>query len=532
MTGRVHQLDLGGSRDAHAAAPAAPQVSAAFEPPDPRPVAVLDDDGGLLTWNAAFEARFPDAALRTDLETRLDPPRSAPATDLPGRERIAVLADGSALSVCYGAVDFDGDTKVAAHLTDLSAVAARVRDVRGERDRLRDLLRATADWTWSVDADGRLTEVSDRFMALAGMTRREARGCPFAGVASWRSPDTGDLAHTDSFAHRRAFRGFEIVLTDREGTQRRQTLAGVPAFDPATGRFTGFRGTGIDLTQTDALRSRVAQVRTQLDDTLAELRQRNAELSTALEAAQAASAAKSRFLATMSHELRTPLNGIIGYADAVDSGALPGDAERYARIITEMGGSARHLLALINDVLDTAALENDSVEIAPEAVDVDAAVREAFGMVTMQAAEKCLDTRGVETAVRAAVRADPTRLRQVLVNLLQNAIRYTPAEGAVGVEAAREHDANARAWIALTVWDTGPGVPPDKREAIFDAYKQVSDEAYVADQKQGVGLGLAISRQLAELMGGALSVGESRQGGAAFTCRLPETASDTDGDPR
>mgnify|MGYP000067067058 CR=1 FL=1 len=521
MTGRVHQLDLGANvrRDAP---PHDAQAEPGLNLVDPRPVAVFGSDGQLLHWNAALEARFPAPAARTALASRLDPPRAETLTEVPERESVIALADGSTFSVGYRVATVDGVPRVAAHLTDLSAVAGRVARVRDERDRLRELLRATADWTWSVDTAGRLVEISDRFMALAGITREQARGQRFADIGAWASPAADDLAETDSFVRRRAFRGFEMTVVDREGAERRQTLAGVPVFDPGTGDFAGFRGTGLDLTQTDVLHTRVERVRTRLDQTRAELRERNEELSAALEAAQSASAAKSRFLATMSHELRTPLNGIIGYADAVDGGALPGDADRYARIISEMGGSARHLLELINQVLDCAALENDSVQIAPETVRVADAVRDAFGIVSMQAAEKCLDTNSVSAGINASVRADPTRLRQVLVNLLQNAIRYTPAEGAIGVDASRERDADGRPWIAVAVWDTGPGVPAEKHEAIFDAYNQLSSEAYIAEQKNGVGLGLAISRQLVELMGGDLSVENRARGGAAFTCRLIE----------
>ncbi len=403
-------------------------------------------------------------------------------------------------------------------------------ETEGPVPRCADLLRACADWVWHVDGEGRLTAVAQDLTRLLGRPARSFLGARLADLGVWLSPEAEDLAQTKAFRERRPFRGYELALVDATGKQRVQRLAGAPVFDPRSGAFQGFEGTAQDQSEDRRLAHHMAHHRAQLGHTLECLRQQKGDLRGALESARAADAGKSRFLAQMAHELRTPLNGIIAYAEAVNAGAIPPSRDKYLEIIQDMGAAGRHLLEMIGDVLDLAGLEQGALRVQAEAVPVGPAIAEAFAMVRPAAADKSIETARVATETPAAARAERRRLVQVLVNLLQNAVKYSPAGSEIGVEvrAAAPPDGTPgdepAAWsgesVDIVVWDTGPGVPPGKREAIFEAFARLQDEESRA-RIEGLGLGLAVSRQLARAMGGDLWVEDSAQGGAAFVVRLP-----------
>lgn len=387
-----------------------------------------------------------------------------------------------------------------------------------------ELLRAAADWTWSIDAAGRLTVVSSGLTRLLGRPARTVLGRQLADLGALVQPDADDVTATRAFQGRRPFRDFALALVDASGRQRLQRLAGVPVYEAETGAFQGYQGIAQDQSESRPVEHRIAHDRAQLDCTLEKLRSRNAALSDSLTAARAADTAKTRFLAQMSHELRTPLNGIIAYADAVSAGVIPARPEKYVEIIGEMGRAGQHLLAMISDVLDLAGIEHGTLRLHPEAVAVGPAVAEAFGMVRMAMERKGIDTSAVDTDAEAVVEADRRRVVQILINLLQNAVKYGAGEnGTVGIEVQgpKASDDVTGGCVDITVWDDGPGIPPDKQEQIFDAFSRLSDEA-AAQKAEGLGLGLAVSRQLVREMGGDLWVASSPAGGAAFTIRLPE----------
>jgi signal transduction histidine kinase len=229
--------------------------------------------------------------------------------------------------------------------------------------------------------------------------------------------------------------------------------------------------------------------------------------------AKAASAAKSGFLTTMSHELRTPLNIILGYAELViDKLGERGDPEDRADV-EKIHNAGRHLLGLISDVLDLSRIEAERIELRDESFDLVALVRE------LEAMFRPLALRSNSTLMirvpdgLAPVCLDPLRVRQVLSNLLGNAVKFT-RDGQVSLVVDE-----APGWIEITVQDTGIGIPADKLEQIFEPFMQV-DSAFTR-RYEGTGLGLAISRRLCALMGGTLTVRSSLGVGSTFTLRLP-----------
>ena len=238
------------------------------------------------------------------------------------------------------------------------------------------------------------------------------------------------------------------------------------------------------------------------------------ELAVRTEAAEAANRAKSDFLATMSHELRTPLNAIAGYADLLDLGVRGEMSEDQRDDLRRIKRSQRHLLSLVNDILNFARLETGRVDIAMNDVAVEDVLSEAETLVSPQlrARELALDYEKPDPSLR--VHADRDKLQQILVNLLNNACKFTPMGGRVTLASDRvDHT------VRIHVADTGRGVPASKQKEIFEPFVQV-DRHLTPDGDQGIGLGLAISRELARAMNGDLTVESEDGGGARFTVSL------------
>jgi signal transduction histidine kinase len=226
---------------------------------------------------------------------------------------------------------------------------------------------------------------------------------------------------------------------------------------------------------------------------------------------EAASRHKSEFLATMSHELRTPLNAIIGFSEVLHEEMFGELNERQREYLRDVLEAARHLLALINDVLDLSKVEAGRMELDLSGVSLAETLRSG---VTMHAERASRGGVALGLALddgELQVEADERKLRQVVFNLLSNAIRFTPEGGRVDVRARLVGDA-----AEVTVFDTGPGVAAEERELIFDEFRQ----GRVA-RSDGTGLGLPIARRFIELHGGRLWVESGPGEGSTFTFTLP-----------
>jgi len=383
------------------------------------------------------------------------------------------------------------------------SVIGVILDVTASREaarRLRDVVDAAGEYIWEVDAGGRYTYLSRRVREVLGYAPEELLGRSPLDLVS---PD--DLAavrsRSEHLAGRQtAFRDFEHRVIRADGKIIWLSINGVPAFN-ADGVWSGYRGAGLDIT-----------ARKEAEQAL--IREK--------EVANAAVQAKSQFLAVMSHEIRTPLNSVLGFADLLAVSPLNREQKDQVDLIRRSGDA---LLVLLNDILDFSRIESGGLALDVQDVDLRACLREVLDLYRPSAAARGLKlSLEVSEDLPGAVRTDQARLRQILLNLVGNAVKFTES-GSVTLRGWRKSLVRP-GWVALVleVDDTGIGIPPEKVDLLFQPFSQVDSSA--TRRFGGTGLGLAICRRLAELLGGEVGLRRSGPEGSVFFLELTAAISE------
>ena len=396
---------------------------------------------------------------------------------------------------------------------DLAPPARRVAEERtpGERHAAESEVRAALELmpqlVWTTTPDGYHDYYNERWYEYTGMPRP---GDPNADAEGWK---WSTYLHPEDYARTVAVWQdclatgvpYEIEYRFREGRTgvHRWFLGRALPQRDASGAITRWFGTCTDIHDHVLTTERLVAAR--------------AEAEEARREAESAARVKSEFMAVMSHELRTPLNAIAGYAQLMELGIRGPVTDEQRLDLSRIQKAQRYLMGLIADVLNLAHLDSGRVGYALQAVPVNESLDAVELLVGPQFHGKgvAYDAPRVDSAV--VVRADREKLQQILVNVLTNALKFTPAGGRVAVSVAG--DANT---VTIRVRDTGIGIPPDKLTAIFEPFVQVGR---ALDQpRDGIGLGLSISRELARGMGGELTAESSAGAGSTFALTLPRWA--------
>jgi PAS domain S-box-containing protein len=358
---------------------------------------------------------------------------------------------------------------------------------------LHDLLETLPLPVILRDTDRRVTLVNAAWEKMLGISRQDIMGMRIEDYPNWVVSDHQLESDLEVIATRRAVR-YETIVHGMDGTNY-DVIVAKTALVAEDGTVTGLASVVTDISE----QKRTAEV-----------------LEKARVSAEAAVQAKSRFLANMSHELRTPLNGVVGMASLLENTALDAKQRRFVRTLKS---SAEALITLINDVLDLSKAEAGKLELARVPFDLRRELEQVIGLFGARAHDKGIEIAAhIARGVPATIHGDPIRLRQVLGNLVNNAVKFTES-GAVLLAAAVAPGDASETMLEFSVTDTGVGVAPGEQERIFDAFEQA--DGSVTRKFGGTGLGLAISRQFVELMRGTMGLSSEPGIGSRFYFRIP-----------
>jgi PAS domain S-box-containing protein len=376
--------------------------------------------------------------------------------------------------------------------------------------RFRKLLEAAPDAILEVNADGRITLLNETAERIFGYSRGELMGMNVDHLvpAAMRG---GHAQHRAAYAKRPNTRpmgtGLELQGQRKDGSLFPVEISLSPNWiEGSLHVIASVR----DITERKAVEDRIRLLREQYT---AELTIKNEQLEVRNREVERANRQKNEFLASMSHELRTPLHTIIGFSELLTEQLEGPLGDKQQRFVGHILQDARHLLELINEVLDISKIESGKLELKRESFDFSQCVEEVLAGIRHQAATKNITLEN-KNHFHDSLHADRLRMKEILYNLLSNAVKFTPEGGRVWVEGFSEGGT-----LHVSVSDTGIGIPEEEHPSIFEKFYQVGDTT--GGVREGTGLGLPITKHLVELHGGSINV-ESRPGqGSSFHLTFP-----------
>jgi PAS domain S-box-containing protein len=385
-----------------------------------------------------------------------------------------------------------GFAKVTRDLTERKVTEEALRE---SEERFRLIVQTVRDYAiFMLDPEGRVATWNEGAARIKGYSAHEIIGKHFSVFYPPEDISRGKTEWELDIVRREGRFEDEDWRVRKDGTRFWANVI-ITALRRPNGELIGFAKVTRDLTE----------------------RKRSEERASAdarrLAAAEAASRVKSEFLATLSHELRTPLNAIAGYAELMQLGTAGPISDKQQEFLGRIRSSQSHLLNIINDLLNYSRIEAGQGHYRLARVALHELLDRAIPMVTPQATTKSITIVRGDCLLVLNAWADQARVEQILLNLLSNAVKFTPSGGRITLSCCA-----VASGVAVQVADTGPGIPPDKREAVFEPFVQL--DRSLSNVKEGTGLGLAISRDLARAMGGDLRVTDAVGGGALFTLTL------------
>ena len=456
-----------------------------------------------------------DDARRQALINRIVQHGTLKDFDLEMQTRQGALATLN-LTVCI--MEISGTPRLVTFARDVTA-QRRIKDIlRDSENRYRLLAENVSDVIWMLDLrTGRFTYVSPSVERLHGYAVAEIMQLPLSSVLT---PDSLAVVMA-ALAEARQGGGaappligkrLELEQVRKDGSTV-WTEVMVSSLHDEQGEIVGALGTTRDISerrqQEAAIRELNATLERRVDERTHQLQAANAAL-------EKAAHAKDEFLATMSHELRTPLVGVLNMAEALQTGVYGMPSDGMMRGLNTIEHSGQHLLKLINDILDLSRIELGRLELRDDRFAVGDVARASIQMVQETATKQGISVELTLLPTATDMIADYRRVQQMLVNLLGNAVKFTPAGGKVGLDIAADGEQET---IRFTVWDTGIGIAADELQRIFEPFVQADSQ--LARRYGGAGMGLALVKRMAELHGGSVSAESQLGAGSRFSIVLP-----------